>query len=541
MNNQFLEALQSYDSYTANGAISHSTTGSSLLDYFSKAATYADRSEKEVAQDLVAMWSESPLATLQMIFYMRLVTRNVKDLTNIKQGITTGQGRRNEFRKAILFLIDRYPQHLYANMWLIPLVGCWKDLWHEDIVSKIDHDEVIKLVKMGLQDPYNAELIKKYMPKIRSKSNTTTDRHRALNNFARKLSNALGFTSTRQYRKFKSSGSSHKFQTLMCQNLWTNLDFNKIPGKALFNITTRKGKDQKTVIERHNLDSKYLAWIDSKPVAPFTGYPFELAKAYQEDSTSKVVKNTVDKQFQGLIELAKKNTQQGKGLTGNVFVAVDTSGSMTINVDKKGTTALHVSTSLGVYFSTLNTGHFKDHVIGFDSKSTIIKLTGTFSDKLDKLRRNSFMGSTNFKSVIEEIVRVRKENPNIPLSDYPKTVIVVSDMQFDPIYQTYDYMNNRYIKSNSEAAKKKLKDVGLEDIQFVWWQVNANYGTDSTVKAKDDNNVYISGFDGAAITTILGGQQEVVDQTTGQVRKMNPYEQMIKVLNQSLLTQVKLP
>jgi hypothetical protein len=81
MTNSFLEALQSYDTYTANGAISHSTTGSSLLDYFSKAATYSDRTEKEVAQDLVAMWQESPLVTLQMIFYMRLVTRNVKDLT----------------------------------------------------------------------------------------------------------------------------------------------------------------------------------------------------------------------------------------------------------------------------------------------------------------------------------------------------------------------------------------------------------------------------------------------------------------------------
>ena len=53
------------------------------------------------------------------------------------------------------------------------------------------------------------------------------------------------------------------------------------------------------------------------------------------------------------------------------------------------------------------------------------------------------MGSTNFQSVVDEIVRIRKSNPNIPLEDYPSTLLVVSDMQFRynfTLLNTYTYL-----------------------------------------------------------------------------------------------------
>ena len=37
--------------------------------------------------------------------------------------------------------------------------------------------------------------------------------------------------------------------------------------------------------------------------------------------------------------------------------------------------------SLGIYFSTLNEGPFKDHVVMFDDVSRVLKLAGTFTDK----------------------------------------------------------------------------------------------------------------------------------------------------------------
>jgi hypothetical protein len=43
-------------------------------------------------------------------------------------------------------------------------------------------------------------------------------------------------------------------------------------------------------------------------------------------------------------------------------------------------------------------------------------------------------------------------------------------------------------------------------------------------------------MDGSIITTILQGEEEkVVDEKTGEERKLNPYEMMEKALNQDVL------
>ncbi len=46
-------------------------------------------------------------------------------------------------------------------------------------------------------------------------------------------------------------------------------------------------------------------------------------------------------------------------------------------------------------------------------------------------------------------------------------------------------------------------------------------------------------MDGAIVTAILGGQEEVIDEKTGEKRKLNPYEQMIKALDQEILNRVQ--
>jgi len=58
-------------------------------------------------------------------------------------------------------------------------------------------------------------------------------------------------------------------------------------------------------------------------------------------------------------------------------------------------------------------------------------------------------------------------------------------------------------------------------------------------KADDKGVVMISGFDGAIITNILGGETEIKDAVTGEIRKLNPAENMLKALNQAVLAQVK--
>lgn len=236
-------------------------------------------------------------------------------------------------------------------------------------------------------------------------------------------------------------------------------------------------------------------------------------------------KMTLDKQFDGLIELAKSD--KNGGIKGNVWCALDTSSSMSSGVGYKDITAFDVCVSLGIYFSTLNEGSFKDNVIMFDNASRILQLKGSFTDKVNQIRSTTTAwGSTNFQSVIDEIVRVRKSNPTIPIEDYPQTLIVVSDMQFNPVGGNTD--------TNYEAAMKKLASVGLPQINIIWWYVK-----DFPNKENDKGVTMIGGFDGNVITTILGGETEKVDEKTGEVRKLTPYENMMKTLEQDVLKLIK--
>ena len=156
-------------------------------------------------------------------------------------------------------------------------------------------------------------------------------------------------------------------------------------------------------------------------------------------------------QFDNLILTGKKN---GGAITGNVWCALDTSGSMSSQIPGSDVTALDVCKSLGIYFSTLNEGAFHKNVIMFDSTSRVKQLSGSFSEMWDQIPYDA-MGSTNFQSVVDEIVRIRTKNPNIPLSDYPKTLLVVSDMQFNPSNSwSWTRASRQEELSNIEAAKE---------------------------------------------------------------------------------------
>lgn len=525
MTNKFLAAVSQHDTYTENGAVSHSTTGDGLLDYFSKAGTYKDRAIGDVYRDISKCWAESPKITMQMIFYLRMVTRQTKGFLN-SDAVQKGQGIRDEYRKAITWVAINHPEILYSNLWLMPLVGTWKDLWHETLLDVLDRDKVYELIQRGMNDKYNAALIAKFLPKIRSKSHVFNARHKKLNDFARGLCSRMGWTE-KNYRQYKSAGEAHKFQKDMCNNRWTDLNFKAIPGKALFSLVNHKGKkDKKTTLERHNLEAKYLKWLDTQPVAKFTGYVYELLKAAQVHGLSLSQKHTLDKQFDGLIQLARKDR---KGLTGNVWCALDTSGSMSSGLYEHNVTPLQVCVALGIYFSTLNQGAFQDSVIMFDNTSKVLKLKGTFTEKVAQVPHNA-MGGTNFQSVVDEIVRVRRTHPEIPIEEYPETLLVVSDMQFNCTGST---------KTNYEAMMSKLQAVGLPNIKCVWWWVTGR-GKDFPSTGLDEGVTMIGGFDGAIITNILGGETTTVDKITGKIRQLNAYEQMLKALNQESLNAVSM-
>lgn len=523
MKNTFLNSIFRSNTQTENGALSNSSTGNLFLDYFSKAGTYRNRALEAVFADISAMWDKDPKQAMKMVFYNRMISRTIKGFA-APEKMQAGQGNKDEFRKCMIWIARYYPDVANKNLWMVPLVGCWKDLWHIYLIDDLDTNAVYALIERGIACEYNKDLIAKYLPRIRSKSNTFNDRHVKLNAFAHGLIKYLKWTPV-QYRKFKSSGVAHEFQQKMSKGLFTHIDFNSIPGKALHQMVNKRGRDSLTTFERHGIDKTYLEWIKKQPIAKFTGYVYELMSVVN-NQMSLVQKYTVDKQFDGLIQMAQESGQ----ISENLWCALDTSGSMMSSVAK--TTAFDICISLGVYFSTLNQGAFKDQVIMFSGKSKAKQLSGSFSDKVMQLKTSeTAWGSTNFQSVIDEIVRVRIANPEIPLGDFPTSLLIVSDMQFNPV--------GGNSMTNYQAAMKKLAEVGLPKIRIIWWWVTGR-GGDFPSTLDDENVIMIGGFDGSILSMLLQQDEKHDDVKTGsEMRKKGPLESMQSALDQEVLELVQ--
>jgi hypothetical protein len=251
-------------------------------------------------------------------------------------------------------------------------------------------------------------------------------------------------------------------------------------------------------------------------------------------------KHTLNKQFNALIEKAKAD---GKSIE-NVWCALETSGSMSwtqhTHTDE---TPLDICMSLGIFFSTLNEGAFHKNVIMFDDNSEVLQLHGSFTDMYQQITsRKDAMGSTNYQSVIDEIIRIRKENPTLPLEDYPSTLVVVSDMQFNisgrlAWYNVNEEFNAVEWETNYETTKRKLSEAfpqeWVDNFKIVWWHVNG--ATKDFPSNMDCGGAYnISGFDGSVITMLLGGEEKV-DPETGK-RVMPTQEELIdKALHHQLV------
>jgi hypothetical protein len=523
MSNSLLKAM-TRTGVTENGSISYSTTTNALLDYFSKVGTYTNRSQSDVDLDMLKIFGEDENLAPKLVFATRLITRKPNvDSLKAEDGtseVSTGFGRKDEFFKAITWLHNNRPDVLYRNLHLIPVFGSWKDFVTEPLIDVLDREKVYELFAGNVQD----NLLRKYLPQMRSGKSIRTERDRKRSGFAGGFAKYLGI-SPRHYRKLKSTGAAHVFQRQMSNNEWDKINFNEIPGRAMTHLVSRHGRDKKNPFERHNQVERLVEWVEKQNNVKFNGYPYELTKAASHNKKPSFVQKVVyNKQFENLLE------KIGTTSLGNTLCALDTSGSMTCPV-VNDVTALDICLSLGLVFSSLNVGYFKDHVVAFDNTSRLVKLKGNFVDKLHQIEKmETAWGGTNFQSVIDLLVNTRKRCPEIPLEEYPETLLVVSDMAMNIVG------NN--LETNYEATRRKLNEVGLSDMRLIWWYVT---GRCSDFPAQiDDKGVYIiGGFDPVVLKTLMGlsGKENV--KSLEERKEENPLDGMMNVLNQPIFNLIQ--
>lgn len=519
---------------TENGALSYTSMGSELLDQFGHSGTYMGRQIETVFNDQELLFEQNELMALRFPFYLRMITRKVRvNKEFVTDKVQKGQGLRDESFKRLLYVAKFRPSDFYRNIWVLPMIGSWKDIFtlmfYDQImnVNVIDMKIMYTLLAQGIKCDEHRELIKKYMPRIESVKKCKTDWTKFGNEVAMDFAQFVGWTE-KEYNEFKSSGVAHDFQKKICGGMYDKLNWNAIPGKALSLITSSK------FLSKHNLVNSYTEWITNQPIAKFNGYVHDLGvEVMNNGRTMPYYKEvTIDKQFNSLINTIKEEGTFKE----NVLCALDTSGSMhwdTLN-NKKGLMPITVALSLGLYFSELNQGYFHRKAMLFDNTSRFITMHGEmFSQRMRELLSTCAMGGTNFQSIIDELCNFRRKNGKVPLEDYPTTILVVSDMQFNP--------TEKNVETNYQAMKRKLYEVFptefVDKMKFVWWFCTSRSGVQDYPTTMEDGGSYVfSGFDGAILSLLLGKEVEE------KVEKKQPSmeEIVFDALNQEILQQVKL-
>ena len=224
--NRFTEAMgfenKGQLTFTENGATALFTTGSLLVDQFGLAGNYRGRGIEKVFEDQRAIWDENPDMALRFPFYLRMVTRKTKvNPENITDKVQNGQGARDEAFKRLLWVAKNHYDSFVKNVWLLPIIGSWKDIWtlmYYDLsfeVNAINHEDMFDIIKQGFACETHVDLVKKFMPRIKSSKKCTTEWTKVTNKLAKEFASYLGLTFA-EYNKLKATGTAHEFQKIIC-------------------------------------------------------------------------------------------------------------------------------------------------------------------------------------------------------------------------------------------------------------------------------------------------------------------------------------
>lgn len=498
-----------------NGAVKYTTTNNDFVDDFGKISNYkAPRSYAEISKTMSTLWAKSPEDTLKLLFYIRLITRTVDLPDGSKtEAVQRGQGLRHEGISRMLWLAINHKETFWKNIALFISAGSWKDvitLLSMDLQYNgwegrmLDWKQFGQLILVGLENPASNNLLKKYLPQIKTNSKCNTIEAQADNIIAKWICSLLfggkesGSTNTyKRYRTIKTSGTAHEWQKLISQHKFVEIDFNSIHGRALSQLVSSK------FLKNAGLETQYEKWIASKPVAKYTGYVYELFKPFgmqvrANNSLKKYQTDTINSQFMGLVETAKKGMEGESGL----IVVLDSSASMTSETAGTGCSAYSIGKSLALFFSYLLKGAFENHFLEF-SNDTIMK-TWKGSTPVEKYvnETSSIVAGTNFLSVGTHFAKMLAAG--VPESDFPKGILCISDGCFNA---STGKTTTKQLKLNLLAAGFSKEYV--DNFKIILWDIpNSYYGKKSQTAFEEfadaPNLFYLAGFDPSVVAFLTG-------------------------------------
>lgn len=488
--NTFLNGMKNETNYTLteNGALTHKTTTSDLLDMFALGASMRKRSDEDVLLMFQKAYRENPLYALKCLFYIR--------------DVRGGQGERRFFRVCMKWLANNESEVVIRNLKNVPEFGRWDDLYVFD--GTAIEDEAYTLIKEQLALDVQCKtpsLLAKWL----KSENTSSAKSQYLGMKTRKHLNMT----PRQYRKTLSilRKRINVLERLMSTGEWDKIEFDKIPSRA--------GLIYKNAFARHDIERQKagartyenFAKDETTTVNAKALYPYEcVAKAMNlmgyggygwygydhaipMDNTDRLM---INKYWANLADYFAGKTFNGMAL-------VDTSGSMT---GSEASAPINVAISIGMYCADKAKGPFANHFMTFESTPHFMEVEGVdFCDKVKRISYAPWGGSTNVESAFDLMLKTAIKN-GCSQDEIPENLIIISDMEFNSCVRcgSYGTVGNTLM----EKIEKEWNAYGYNCPKIIFWNVDARQNNiPMTVK----NGIsFVSGFSPSIFEQILSGK-----------------------------------
>lgn len=485
MANTFMNAMNNATNYavTENGALTHKSTMSGLLDMFALGGAYRTRSDADCILLFKKAYEEDALRALKCLFYLR--------------SVRGGQGERRYFRVVLKWLAKNHPEDVIRNLENIPFYGRWDDLY--TLVGTPVEDKMFYLMKQQLVLDLKSKtpsLLAKWL----KSENTSSHESRQLATLTRKKFNLT----SREYRKALSSLRERirVLERLMSAGRWDEIEFDKIPSRA--------GMIYRNAFARHDIERQKTGKTTYEDFMKDTNtkvnakalYPYECVAAATnvmweslgwcsdfEPALDDVNRLAVNKYWENLADYFKDASFNG-------IAVVDTSASMT---GDNASAPINVAISLGLYCAEHNKGSFAGHYVSFSSRPQWIATEGVdFCDKVARIYRTNLCENTDIEATFDLLLKMALR-PDVKKEDIPQNVIIISDMEFDAA---------RRWKGNSGTLMEHIADKwraeGLKMPNLIFWNVQARQNNiPMTVK---DGITFVSGFSPVLFEQIMKGK-----------------------------------
>ena len=463
--------------FTENGAVTYASTCSDCLDLFATIGALRRESDEEIISRFVKAYAEDPDLAMKTLFFAR--------------DVRGGLGERRVFRVILAWLAANEPASVCKNVEAIAQYGRFDDLLsllstpcESDALACIQKQLTADLV--ALENKGDVSLLAKWLPSVNA-SNAVTVHN------AKRIARALGMDDAAYRRTLvKLRARIRIIENNLREGDYT-FDYEKQPSKAMF-------KYRKAFLR--NDGERYQSFMDkvsSGDAKLHTGTltPYDIIAPFFNNQVTEAERSSIN---------ATWNAQENFTGDENALVVVDGSGSMYGGCDPLPAA---VALSLGIYFAERNTGAFKNHFITFSEHPQLVEIKGR--DILEKVRychEYNECANTDIQKVFELVLAAAVKN-KVPQSELPKTLYIISDMEFD-------YCAEGAGATNFEYAKNIFAAHGYELPRVVFWNV-ASRNRQQPVTKNEQGVALVSGCTPRIFSMLQSGT-------------LSPYAYMLEIL-----------